>query len=351
MEALWCCFSFILVAVLMRLTRGSSLLRKAAGFAGARRRAGRHMRCALRPSLYANVKFRSNGTVRPTIRLGGYALGYVRYRCCWKGRHSRGDLCASGYQPGGLFGSSVGTPPLFRAVATTTAPVERWSRCVLLDLLLGTRQEEDMLGALEWKLAILRTSTVEVGNPLNQHSGCWQSFEPAQQSWHLAWQRGADKECGHIFLGSVIGAQLYSRGENNSWWHNGAIDPSPCASRTCAPVRPCWWSYDGIAPTSQSVVCTLDRLVYRLLPSLSEREEPATVGRFETTQNKCGGRAVSRVRGRFEQMLDPFRALYMPYGGAARLTNLSLAAALQSGYVLLAANRLIEGMAWLYANA
>jgi hypothetical protein len=69
----------------MRLTRGSSLpVRKAAGFAGARRRAERHTRlCALRPSLYANVKFRSDGTVRPTMRLGGDALGHVRYRCCW----------------------------------------------------------------------------------------------------------------------------------------------------------------------------------------------------------------------------------------------------------------------------
>ncbi len=83
MEALWCSLSFILLAVLMRLTRGSSLLRKAAGFAGARRRAERHTRlCALRPSLYANVKFRSDGTVRPTMRLGGDALGYVRHRCC-----------------------------------------------------------------------------------------------------------------------------------------------------------------------------------------------------------------------------------------------------------------------------
>ena len=208
-----------------------------------------------------------------------------------------------------------------------------------------------MPGAQQWKLAILRTSTVEAGNPLNQLSGCWQSFEPAQQSWHLAWQRGADKECGHIFLGSVIGAQLYSRGENNSWWHNGAIDPSPCTGSTCAPVRQCWWSRDGIASTSQPAVCMLNHLVYRLLPSMSEREEPARVGRFETMQNKCGGRAVSCLRGLFEQTLDPLRALYTPYGGAARLTILSLAAALQSGYVLLAANRLIEGMAWLYANA
>jgi hypothetical protein len=100
-----------------------------------------------------------------------------------------------------------------------------------------------------------------------------------------------------------------------------------------------------------SAVCMLNCLVYRLLPSQSEREESAAAGRREATENKRGGRAVSYARGRFEQMLGPLRPLYIPSGRAARSTNSSLAAALQSGYVLPTANRPMGGIARLIAHA
>jgi hypothetical protein len=65
-------FGFILLAVLMRLTRGST----------------------------CHLQFFCDGTVRPTMRHGGDALGYVRLRCCWICRrglsHFADESCASG---------------------------------------------------------------------------------------------------------------------------------------------------------------------------------------------------------------------------------------------------------------
>ena len=99
-----------------------------------------------------------------------------------------------------------------------------------------------------------------------------------------------------------------------------------------------------------SSTCMLNHEVYRLLPSVEERQEAMEAGRLSARTNKDGGRAVSFSRGRTLPMSGPIRPLYIPSDRSMKSTNPSFKAALMSGYKMpMSINTSIGGITWLIA--